>query len=139
MLGLLGPRFLRSTFSSLFVGLGPVLGALMEVIVGPLGPLRLSGLLASGLLALGLLTWLMLGPTLDPSELSVLEAMLPPLGSTYLGAVLCDPPPPPLVGADLVGADLPSLFLPAIYPAPAAAPAIPTTDFLALLKSSCLG
>ncbi len=71
ILGLLGPRFFRSTFGSLFLGLGPVLGALIEVIIGPEGPFLVE--LALGLFTLaflaaglgsGLLTLAMLGPIL---------------------------------------------------------------------------
>ena len=94
MLGPLGPRFFRSTFGSLFLGLGPVLGAFIEVIVGPEGPGFLAfaraSLLATGPLVSGLLTLLMLGPILVlvglyPSEPLALN--LPPL-STALGADL---------------------------------------------------
>jgi len=48
---MLGPEGLRGlTLRSLFLGLGPVLGLPIEVIVGPDGPLRLAGL-AAGLAA----------------------------------------------------------------------------------------
>ena len=80
MLGLLGPRFFRLTFGSLFLGLS--FAPPIEVMLGPDGPLRVFGsAFLTAALASGLLTVPMVGPLrvsvgLNPSDPGALVADL---------------------------------------------------------------